>query len=147
LAAMQRIFIILAFFLLGCGTTSNITATNLIAEENKDVLILTSLIRDHLRRTNGRDLNLNELIQNDTLRRISNNFEKAELKSHGGYISVSYKLSASRNKNVELTSKERELLNGVGWADKALPGQYDGEIRFDYGERFYHIKKIIVKKE
>ena len=148
LTAMQRIFIIISTsFLLGCGTTSNITTTNLIAEENKDVLILSSLIRDYLRQTNGRDINLNELIQKDTLQRISNNFEKIELKSHGGYISVSYKLSASRNNKVELTDKEREMLNGISWAAKGSTVQYDGDIRFDYGERFYHIKKIIVKKE
>jgi len=144
---MQRTFTILTFFLLGCGGTSKTTTTSLIAEKNKDVLILSSLIRDHLRRTKERDLNLNELVQNDSLRRISNNFESIELKYRGGYISVYYKFSRSRNNKIELTGKEREMLNRTGWASRDLAGQYDGEIRLNYGERFYNIKKITVKKE
>jgi len=80
-------------------------------------------------------------------KRISNNFERAELKTRGGYISVYYKFSKSRNAKIELTNKEREMFNWAKWGSADLAGDYDGEMRFDYGERFYHIKKILVKKE
>ena len=87
---LRSMLLILTIFPLGCVTTSKITITNPIAEKNKDVLILASLIHGHLKSTNERGFNLNDLAQNDTLRRISNNFERAELKTRGGYISVYY---------------------------------------------------------
>lgn len=143
---LQKIFVVLLFLLVGCRTASKIAAPKAIAEKNKDVLILSSLIQDNLRRTHGRSLNLNELIQNDTLKRIANNFSKVDLRLRGGYISVYYKLSESRNNNIELTSKESEKLNWPKWVIKDMPEQYDGELRFDFGERGYKVNKIIVKE-
>lgn len=147
LAIMRRILIILTIFIIGCGTVSKVTTTSAIVENNRDVLILSNLIQDYLKRTDGRVINIDELMQNDTLGRISNNFEKTELINHASYISVYYKRSKSRGNKIELTNKEREMLNWMKWKEKKLSGQYDGEIRFDFGERFYHVKKIIVKKE
>jgi hypothetical protein len=144
---MKKLLFSLAIFTIGCGTTSTVTSPNPIAEDNKDVLILATLIQDHLMRTNGREINLSELIQNDTLKRISNNFEKVELKTRGGYISVYYKFSKTRNNKIELTNKEKEMLNSNKCIAKDLSEQYDGEIQFAYGEKFYHIKKLIVKKD
>jgi len=39
------------------------------------------------------------------------------------------------------------MLNWWKYSVKDFNGKCDGEIQFEYGERFYHIKKIIVKKE
>lgn len=143
---MQRIFILLIILIIGCTSTSKVATISPIAESNKDVLILSTLIRDHLKRTKERAFDLNELIQNDTLRRIMNNFEKTELKKHGGYISVYYKFSKSRENNkIELTDKEKEMLKWKNWTAKEMSGAYDGEIQFAYGEQLYHIKKLIVK--
>lgn len=138
-----RLILILTILLFGCRTTTS-AQTILISENNKDVLILATLISDHLKRTNARTLNLDELVQSDTLHRITNNFEKLELKPRGGYISVYYKVTKTRdNQNIQLTDREKKLW--VKWATGNLDGQYSGEIRLAYGERFYHLKKIIVQ--
>jgi len=126
----------------GCASTS---VTGTVSENNSDVLILSILVQDHLRKNDGRDINLAELLQTDTLKRISNSFEKVELKSNGGYISVYYKFSESRDsKGIKLSDKEKELTNYFRWTERDLKNLYDGEIRFDYGERFYRVKKLLL---
>jgi hypothetical protein len=89
---MRRILALLVIFALGCGPTANMGTNNALAEKNKDVLILTTLIQHQLRRTKEGPVDLNSVLQNDTLKRISNSFEKMEFKYRGGYISVYYKL-------------------------------------------------------
>jgi hypothetical protein len=144
---MKTILIILTIFIAACGTTSKVNTINPIAEENKDVLILSNLIREHLIRTNEIELNLIELLKNDTLNRITNSFEKVELKYHGGYISVYYNHSKTRNDKIELTDSERIMLTWKKVVTKNLDGLFDGEIQFEYGERFYRIKKVIIKSK
>lgn len=141
---MKNILIILTVFLFGCASTSKITAINLTRENNKDVFILGTLLQDHLRRTENRNLNLDELVQNDTLKRITNNFEKLELKYRGGYISVYFVFSKTRNNKIELTEREQELLSYRKFLIKEIDEPYDGEIRLEYGERFYHLKKMVL---
>jgi hypothetical protein len=121
--------------------------TNTVVEDNKDVLILSILVQDHLRKTNGRSINLTELIKKDTLDRISNSFKTLELESKGGHISVYYKFSESRDpKGIRLSDKEKELTKNVRWTEKEFRSQINGEIQLDYGERFYRLIKIIVDK-
>lgn len=84
------------------------------------------------------------MIQNDTLQRISNSFEKVELKYRGGYISVYYHHSETRNDKIELTESERTMLSWKKVVSTNLDGLFDGEIQFEYGERFYRIKKVVV---
>ena len=38
------------------------------------------------------------------------------------------------------------MANRLRWIGEKLNEQYDGEIQFDYGERFYRIIRIIVKR-
>ena len=141
----MRILIILTIFIGACASTS---VTGTVSENNNDVLILSILVQDHLRKTDGRDINLAELLKTDTLKRISNSFEKVELKSKGRYISVYYKFSETRDsKGIKLSDKEKELTNYVRWTERDLKTQYDGEIQLDYGERFYRVKKIIVNRQ
>lgn len=141
------IILVLIVFIGGCRTTSKVITNHIVSENNKDVFILSTLIQDYLRNTNKRDLNLNELIGRDTLRRITNNFEKIELINRGGHIAVKFKFSNSRDKNkIELNAKETEIINNLRWIIKESKEQYDGEIQFDYGERFYRRRKIILKK-
>jgi hypothetical protein len=140
---------VILFIILAIGCTANRKAASIdpVAEKNKDVLLLSVLISDHLKRTDGRTFTIDELLQDDSLKRIAGNFEKTELKAHGGYISVYYKFSKSRDLGkIELTDKEKEMLLWSKWTEKKSSGEYDGEIQFAYGERFYHIKKLIVKK-
>lgn len=141
-----KILVILIIFVSGCSTTSKSTTASSVPENNKDVFILSTLIRDHLRKTDEQDLNLNELVHNDSLGRISNNFKNIELEYRGGYIAVYYKFSDSRdNIKIELNEEEKEEIKNLKWIIKDLKEKYDGEIQFEYGERFYGIRKIITR--
>ncbi len=145
---MHRSLIILTIFLLGCSTPSRLLTTNPIANNNKDVFILSTLVGDHLRQTNGREFSLFELHKNDSLKRISNNFDLIEMKAKGGYISIYFKFSKSRDESeIELSDQEKEMLVRNNWTEKRFDENYDGEIRFDYGERFYRIKRLALKRE
>lgn len=142
---MKIRIIILTILIGGCGTSSKVIIENTITENYKDVFILSDLIGDHMRKSNERNVNLNSLLQNDTLKRISNSFEKIELELRGGHITVYYKFSESRNvSRIELNDQEKERIKKLKWFVKDSHGLYDGEIQFDYGERFYRIKKIII---
>lgn len=145
---MTRTLILVTILLIGCRSASRMRHANLIAEKNKDVFILSTLIRDHLKRTDGRELNLDELLKNDTLNRIRNNFDSLDLIPRGGYIQVHYKFSKSRDcSKIVLTDAELRLMNALIWKDKPMSEGFDGEIHFAYGERFYHIEKYIVRKK
>ena len=144
---MKRITLILTIFLLGCGTTSKVPKTSFIRENNLDVLILSTLVQDYLKQSNGQDFNLHELIEKDTSRRISNCFEQTELKNHGGHISVYYRRIKPCSAKIELTDKEKERFKWIRWSSGKIKGSYDGEIRLDFGERFYRIKRIVVNKK
>jgi hypothetical protein len=66
---------------------------------------LSTIVRDHSIKTQGRAFNLEVLMQKDSLRRITDNFETIELKPKGGYITV------SRNINkLKLSEKEAKRL-------------------------------------
>lgn len=139
----MRILTILLILIIGCTSTSVSSTTS----PDNDVLVLALLVQDHLRKTDGRDISLTELIEKDTLKRISKSFETVYLKLKGGHISVYYKFSESRDsKGIELTDKEKELAKSFRWAEKELKNKSNGEIQFDYGERFYRLIKIIAEK-
>jgi hypothetical protein len=139
-----KVLFTLALFLIGYQTYSQI---NTLAENNEDVFILTILVQDYLRKNSDKDFNLNDLILCDTLKRISNNFKTIELERHGGYIAVNFKFSDNRIvKKIELSESEQERTKNLKWIAKDFKDNEDGEIQFDYGERFYWIRKIIIKK-
>ena len=97
----------LIIFIGGCASTS---ATTNVSPDNQDLLILSILVQDHLRKTNGRSIDLTELVKKDSLNRISNSFKTVELKPKGGHISVYYNFSESRDsKGIKVTDKEDEL--------------------------------------
>lgn len=144
---MQKLFLAFIIFITGCNASSKVTNVTLTAENHKDVFILSNLIRQHLIRIHARSVDVNEIVKNDTLNRLQNSFEKLELKPMGGYMLVSYKFSKARdNSKIELTAKEKEKINNLRWFTKKIQTPYDGEIQFQYGERGYHIRKIIVSK-
>jgi hypothetical protein len=136
------VLILLALLMCDCGSYSKVPVT--LDENCNDIFILSQLICDHFRKTNDRDISLNELVLNDPLQRISNSFEKIET-SYGGHITVYYKFSDSRDiSRIRLSDKEREIINKVKWIVKEPKKGYNGEIQLDYGERFYNIRKIII---
>jgi len=138
----MRTIILLAIFLTGCLFSA---AARVNPETDKDVLILAILVQDHLRKTGGRDTVLSTLLQADTLNRISRCFEKVEFRSRPGYISVYYTFSASRKlKSITLTDSEWERAESFRRRSRKLSTPFDGEIRLDYGERFYRIIRIII---
>lgn len=140
-----RLLIILTIIISGCKTSSELKTEINLSENNKDVFILSTLIQDHFRRTNTRTLDLEEIIKNDSLSRICGDFENIQLELHGGYICVYYNFSDSRKFNIELNNQEQEKIKWVRWKEKELKVPYDGEIQFEYGERFFKLKKIILK--
>ena len=142
-----RLLIILIIIVGGCKTSSELKTEINFSESNKDVFILSTLIQDHLRKTNARTLDLNEIIKNDSLHRISHNFENIKLEPRGGYISVYYNYSDSRDFNIKLNRQEQENIKMIRWKDKKLKEPYDGEIQFEYGERGFYIRKIILENK
>lgn len=138
----MKVFLPLLFVFIGACASTSMPQT--VSTDNNDVLILSLLIQDHLRTVNERSVSLTELLKKDSLSRISNSFETVELKFKGGHISVYYNFSQSRDsKGIILSDQEKELTGHFRWAEKDLKSQYDGEIRLDYGERFYRVIKII----
>lgn len=143
------IIILLTFvflFYAGCSTPSNVTTIDKAKEELRDVLILTILAHDYLKDTDGKDFTMENLYVLDSLGRISNNFESIKQISRGGHIAIQYKFSESRNKRIEFTEREKKIERKWKVYEKTDLNGYDGEIQFEYGERFYIFRKIIVRK-
>jgi hypothetical protein len=139
-----KVIFILTLILIGYPTYSQM---NTLAENNQDVSILAILIQDHLRKNHDEHFNLNDLILCDTLKRIWNNFKVIELKLHGGYIAVNFKFSNNRVvQKIDLSESEQERTKNFKWIAKDLKDNEDGEIQFEYGERYYWIRKIVLKK-
>jgi hypothetical protein len=142
----MRTLTILAIFIVGCSTTSRIYTADKTQEDLRDIFILTILVRDYLRNTEGQNFDLEKLIENDSLGRISTNFEKIEQIFRGGHIAIQYKFSEKRNYKIEFTENEKEVKEMWRVIEKKNIDDFDGEIQFEYGERFYNFRKIIIKK-
>ena len=137
----------MTIILYGCISASK-TPTDATFDDYNDVLLLTSFIQDHLRKSDELHLNLDQLIENDSLERISKSFKKIDFKPRGGHISIHYAFSDSRNINgIELTEKEKEKVRYYKLTIKDLKVDSDGEIKLDYGERFYRVIKITVNSK
>jgi len=132
------VFIVL---LTGCTAASR---TVPVSQGDNDVLILSMLVQDLLRKTDARDIDLARLVQMDTAGRISDSFEKVILKYKGGHISIYFTFAKTRIPGkIELTEKEKVRAKSVRWKQKKLNDNVDGEIQLDYGERFYRIIRIV----
>lgn len=107
---MKSFVLILTVFLFSGCASSKLKDPGNLAEKNKDVSILALLIQDHLRATNERPIDLNELLQKDSLKRISNNFKSIELKSRGGHMAVYYQFSDKRKVVIDLNGEEKQRL-------------------------------------
>lgn len=150
-----RWIILLAMISVGCTSASKTARKQAIAEENKDVVVLSYLIRDYLRQTNDTRFSLADIIKGDTLGRIKNNFSALEVGSIpgiwiGGYI-VYFKFAEGRN-NAGIQLKPHEEIPWkvttqpkIGKSEALLARNYDGEIHLNFQERFYNIRAIIVK--
>lgn len=141
-----RLLVILTVVIGGCTTASRISTADKTQEDLRDVFILSILARDYLRNTDGRDFNLDTLMAIDSLGRIAKNFERIKQISRGGHIAIQYKFSNERFYNIEFTDKERQMVENWKVIEKKLNGDSDGEIQFEYGERFYNFRKIIRNK-
>lgn len=141
-----RILIIISLFIGGCSTASRISTADKTREDLRDVFVLTLLAQDYLRNTDGRDFNLEKLLENDSLGRISKNFESIKQISRGGHIAIQYKFSKNRDSKIEFTENEKQMKEIWRVIERKNVGDFDGEIQFEYGERFYNFRKIIIKK-
>jgi hypothetical protein len=128
---------------------------SVIAEDNKDVVVLSYLVRDYMRKTGDTGFTLSDIVKNDTLGRVTKNFSRLEVANwpdvwRGGYA-VYFKFSDERNKDsLKLTQYERipwmvKKKKKIGRNDAQLAIKFDGEIHFYYPERHYHIAEIILK--
>ncbi|MGL4631728.1 MAG: hypothetical protein ACRCVT_11030 [Leadbetterella sp.] len=87
---------------------------------------------------------MNQLILADSSKRISQNFEKTDIQYKGGHISVYFKFSKIRNNRIQLNDKELKHWSYKKIKEKKMDMLYDGEIQFEYGERFYHLNRVIL---
>lgn len=151
-----RIIPFVLIFCIGCRTTSKTNQISAIAENNKDVVVLAYLIRDYMRSTGSTDFNLSDILENDTLHRVTKNFSKLEIVDwpniwRGGYA-IYFKFSDERNiDTVELLPTERipwkiKEKKAIGRNKAQLDSDFDGVIHFHYPERFYHIAEIVLKE-
>lgn len=137
------IFSILSLCVLSCSSTSKMNGLEQKTEFN-DVLILSFLIRDRLLKTDDSNFTLNDIIQNDSLERISSNFKMIEINRKRGYIAVNFEFSETRKTTDVLSNEEKELIEKVKWEKRDLKSSIDGVIHLDYGEDWYRIKEIII---
>lgn len=144
---MKSFFTFLLLLIAGCSMAQKKTVPSPLAESNKDVLLLALLVNNYLKETDARSVDLPTLLLPDTTGRIKQHFEKIELQSHNGHISAYYTFSSSRSKDVPLNENEKEMLDRMRYIEKKVSGDYDGEIQFDFGERFYRIRRIILSKK
>ena len=142
-----RILIIISLFIGGCSTSSKISTADKTREDLRDVFVLTILTRDYLRNIDGRDFNLEKLLEYDSLGRISKNFESIKQIARGGHIAIQYKFSKKRDYKIEFTENEKQMKEIWSVIEKKNVGDFDGEIQFEYGERFHNFRKIIIKKQ
>jgi len=128
-----------------------------IGADNRDVIVLSYLIRDYMRQTDKTDFSLSDIMKFDTLGRVTNNFSRLEVANwpnvwRGGYA-VYFKFSENRNNDsIKLTETERIPLKvitkeKIGRNYEQLSINFDGEIHFYYPERHYHIVEIILRKQ
>lgn len=151
-----RLIPLIMILCVSCRTTSKTAKMNVIGEDNRDVVVLSYLIRDYMRQTGNTNFSLSDIIKFDTLGRVTNNFSGLEVANwsnvwRGGYT-VYFKFSAKRNKDsIKLSELERipwkvKTKEKIGRSDEQLSKNFDGEIHFYYPERHYHIAEIILRK-
>lgn len=143
---MRYLLLVIALCsVLSCKTNMQRNAENPIYEEYKDVFILAQLIEADLRASNGETINLRQTVRGDSLNRISTNFELLEEdKKYAGGYKFHYKFSSSRNSNITLTDEEKKKIILYRWTMNEQSDNFDGELRFAFGERFFNIQRIIV---
>ncbi|MEY4876188.1 MAG: hypothetical protein RL708_1337 [Bacteroidota bacterium] len=155
--AKKSALFFLILFLSSCASSTKITERNTLAENNKDVYILSLIIRDYLNyrfenpnpsvRANIKNFMKSGFVKDDSLKRIVNNFEILEVKDDEPGDIVYFEFSKSRRTDgIRLTAKQSEALRRKIRTSKSLSEIYDGKILFAYPERFYGIREIIVKK-
>lgn len=107
-----RIILFVLILFTGCQTASKTIQTKTLANDNKDVVVLSYLIKDYMRNTRSIHFTLDDIIRKDTSGRITKNFSSLEVGNwpdpwRGGYA-VYFKFADSRNKNsINLTQDER----------------------------------------
>lgn len=141
---------------MGCQSASKTAQMKAIAEDNKDVVVLSYLIRDYMLSTRRTNFTIEDVIKKDTLGRIAKNFSSIEIGYwsntwYGGYAVYFKFADRSRKDSIKLTPDERipwkvKVKKEIGTNETQLAKEFDGEIHFHYPERLYHITEIIVKK-
>jgi hypothetical protein len=132
-----------ALILGGCFTYSTINTNDGTEDEFSDVFLMTIMARDYFRNTNGRAFNLQELAKCDSLDRITKNFESVNTTMRWGHMAIQYKFSKARDRNIQLTDKERQMAEVFKVYKNGNADGNDGEIQFEFGEYYFNVIKII----
>ncbi|MCH5689863.1 hypothetical protein LWM68_39930 [Niabella sp. W65] len=151
-----RTITFLLILFVSCKTASKTVQKKILADDNKDVVVLSYLIKDYMRNTRNTNFTLEDIIKKDTSGRITKNFSGLEVGNwsdpwRGGYA-VYFKFADGRNNNsVKLTQDERmpwkvTTKTKIGRNKTQLAQKFDGEIHFHFPERGYHINEIVLKK-
>lgn len=141
------IMILMFVFIEGCANTSKISAAYKTREDLRDVFVLTIQVQDFFRNSSGQDFAIENLFAGDSLSRISNNFEEIKQISRGGHIAIQFKFSKKRDPKIEFTEYQGQMKENWRVIERKNADNFDGEIQFEYGERFYNFRKIIVYKK
>jgi hypothetical protein len=110
---ISRVFPYILILCIGCRATSKTIRNSVIVEDNKDVVVLSYLIRDHMRKTHNTSFTLSDIVKNDTLGRVPKNFARLEIGDwpnvwRGGYA-VYFKFSDGRNKDSVNSCRTKEF--------------------------------------
>lgn len=138
------ILILVFVFIEGCAETPRLGDAFKTRNDLRDVFVLTILVQDYYRTSSGQDFDIGNLFHCDSLSRILNNFEEIQQTFRGGHIAIQYRFSKKRDPRIEFTEYESRKKENWKVIKRNMPGDFDGEIQFEYGERFYNFKKIIV---
>lgn len=138
------LFVLAGLLLHRCSPTSKSAASQMISNDYKDVLILAQLIQVTLRQTEPEAITLAALLAKDSLHRISENFAQVTFQTAPGHIAATYRFSDHRKSNPAWNNAEKNTAAHLKWVVRKTKPDRDGEIQFDFGERGYHIKKIIL---
>lgn len=151
-----RILPIVLMLCIGCRTSEKIANTKTIADENKDVIVLSYLISDYMRKNRTTKFTLADIVKHDTLGRIAANFSELEVGNwpdpwRGGYA-VYFKFTANRNQDsvklegYDMLPKMIKSKKPIGRNKGQLAKKFDGEIHLFYPERLYRVSEIIVTR-
>ena len=138
------IFTSILFLTFSCGISNKIDITK--NENFNDVIILSSIVQKEFLNYRNTSINIIDIEKKDSLDRISNHFSSINIESKRNGYCLTYK--RIKNDSVtQLTNEELDFAKHIKFIEKTKTTNFECEIWFEFPERFYRIKKIIIYKK